>query len=171
MKQILGTGIKDGLPTWLSTQSQPFPSIWALCFSPAASQRCRNPTAPSLRAQRSGPAGLPYLPRHPPRLPVGLRLFHGLANLLHQLVQFHRCFRQDRAELLAGILQPKDESSRWKKGSVSTCSPPREISSNTHAPKLSPTQDNAPPSTLLRHLLLRKTHPMVCIIHCATTGT
>lgn len=58
----------------------------------------------SRQGQGSRSAGLPYLPRHPPRLPVGLRVLHGFANFLHQFVQLHRCFHQNRAELLTGVL-------------------------------------------------------------------
>lgn len=71
-----------------------------------------------------GRAGLSYLPGHPPRLPVGLRVFHGFADLLQQLVQFHRRFNQNRAELLPSILQPGDMEEaqfRLKKESGKIC--------------------------------------------------
>ena len=55
--------------------------------------------------QGGGQAGHTYLPRHPPSLPVGLRVFHSLADLLHQLIQLHRRFDQDRAELLTDVLR------------------------------------------------------------------
>lgn len=75
------------------------------------------------RGQERTP-GLSYLPGHPPRLPVGLGVFHGFADLLQQLVQFHRGFHQHRAELLPSILQPgemEEAQFRLKKESGKIC--------------------------------------------------
>ena len=76
---------------------------WLSCtptFSRGA-WRSEVPTAPGRAMGRPGA----YLPCHPPSLPVGLRVLHGLADLLHQLIQLHCRFHQDRAELLTDVLQ------------------------------------------------------------------
>lgn len=56
-------------------------------------------------------APLTHLSGQPPGLPVGFGLIHGLADLLHQLVQLHCGLNQNRAELLPRVLMLGEKTS------------------------------------------------------------